>query len=362
MSDEWCSVLHAIADEVLRRNPLPAEVDMRTRFDRAEREGFALHAVPLAGYGTFFSDVFVGVTADTPATVAVSIRASAADVVRWVLSVRPGIITPVVDGRSLLPLIWLRFNPVDVEVLDGDESVRFVGATTSRSARRGCFAKHQAFRMSDGKTLVIGNGMAGVTDAPPTDAHMVLPDVMGMWDRQAAEARQQFWDESMAEFVARTWEPARHVQWCLPIDEIPHEPLRVHADARVDVDALLADLGTLGPPRMQPLSSKPVVAAIMADLAASLGMRVSGECFVAGSTPNGMHSHRDEPLCGGDLGLIVYLTDCVGGRLVFEDGDGEELQPGRGVVASWGIRRLHHAERVITGDKRFVFVEMCRTQ
>jgi hypothetical protein len=363
MSIEWANAVQAIADEIGRTPPPPVPDDDTncTNLLNAERAGFALCAMPARGNAVGrFADVFVGVTSDAPATVAVAIPAAH---VRWVLSVRPGTITPPLDGRSFLPMIYLRFHEVTFEVLDGD-SVRLVGAHLSSDARRGCFDRPHAFEMSDGKTLVIANGMAGVTDAPPDDVYM-MPDAVGeAWDREAALARRQFWDESMAEFVARTWQPARHVQWCLPIDEVPHDPLIVH-DVRVDVDAILADVGisTDGPPRMLPLSEAPVAATILRDLAASLGMRVSGGRFVAGSTPDGIHNHRDEPICGGDLGLIVYLTDCVGGRLVFEDvvedGD-EEVQPGRGVVATWGIRRLHRAERVRGGEKRFVFVETCR--
>ncbi len=362
MSTEWSKALLAIAEHVQRNPPPPAEADIGTLFRRAELDGYALHAVSCERFWYSVprkSDVFVGVASDVPVTVAVAIPAAG---VRWVLRVRPGVVTPALDGRSFLPLIALRFHEVTVEVLDGgdDESVRLVYAVLSNAARRGFVAKKQAFEMADGKTLVIQHGMAGVVDAPPAGA-CVLPDVE---ERQVAEVRRKFWDESMPEFVARTWHPARHVRWCLPVDEVPHDPLRVH-DVRVDVDALVAGLGNavLGPPRMLPMGDCGAAAAVLGDLAASLGLRVSGDRLVAGSTRDGMYSHRDEPLCGGDLALIVYLTDCEGGRLVFEDGD-EEIPAARprrrGDVATWGIRRLHRAERVRAGDKRFAFVETHR--
>ena len=343
--------MEAIAndDRMSRSGDIPeSNFDFGEEFEECERNGFALCKEPFPEDGQVRRsvDIFVGLTITepftSPATVEVSIPAA-----RWVLDVRPGVITPALGGLSFLPLICLRFHEVRVKVLDGDpESVRLVGAWTSSAARRGFFQRPSAFKLTDGKTLVITSGMAGVTEDVPEDACM-LPEVPAV---VAVKARRE--TASMGP-IAKTWDPERHMQWCLR-----HDPLRVHdVGGGVPVDALLADSDSRGPPRMLKLKDFGATEVILQTLAASLGMRLAGECFVAGSTPDGMHSHRDEPLCGGDLALIVYLTDCEGGRVIFEDGDCEELQPGRGVVASWGIRRLHRSEKVRSGEKRFVFVE-----
>jgi hypothetical protein len=110
-------------------------------------------------------------------------------------------------------------------------------------------------------------------------------------------------------------------------------------------------------------SDGPLVAAPSAVfdlLAARLAVMTGTPCAWCGplltfnDTSAGMHEHRDEPYMGGECTLLVYLTSPEGGETVFEDG---EVAPVAGRAVLFGIRDLHSARAVTSGQKLVLAME-----
>jgi hypothetical protein len=86
---------------------------------------------------------------------------------------------------------------------------------------------------------------------------------------------------------------------------------------------------------------------------------VVGDSIVCGSygEGEGLHSHRDGSLQGGDLTLIVYLNDVEeGGCIVFDDW-GVKIRPKKHRCIIFSVDKLHHVEPVTRGRRCIIGCE-----
>jgi hypothetical protein len=171
-------------------------------------------------------------------------------------------------------------------------------------------------------------------------------------------------DVLLPDFARAMWHPERVRLWCLPHDDafaICAPTRGGDGLTRMWLDDVLMIDGFDFEYTVYP-SKNELRCNIDALLTAHNMRRVGAMRYITYSPGEGMHSHKDAALEGGDMTFIVYLDDNSEGHIVFEQ-SGVRVVPRKNRCLLFGVDVMHHvlpcreAKSIITGEAVFWYKE-----
>jgi hypothetical protein len=281
------------------------------------------------------------------------------------------------DDQFVIPLISLRFHEVKVSSFEHLDAIYCLMNTEQR--RTMALNSWYSFPVGpgDGMYLLYESGMCTPSlQMPPVGKGKTLFELPSVGRKRdfVAESKERT-AILLKDLSEKTWEPSRMRRWCLSHEDEFAITL-IGADESASKiwlgDVLLMDHFVLPDAALEFAWNRDVrlrndegasayLSAIQTELVRHgiTNIVVVGDRIVCGSygEGEGLHSHRDGSLQGGDLTLIVYLNDVEeGGCIVFDD-CGVKIRPKKHRCIIFSVDKLHHVEPVTRGRRCIIGCE-----